>query len=82
MKKLKQKFIIQKEICFRCNKKINRTKDNYLSMTSYNDGELIEEVIFCLPKCWGDYNSQRVNEHLGKMVNMGSEIFKQFGIKN
>ena len=60
--------------CLLCRRVIDKTKDNYLALNSYNDGELIESALFCLPTCWQDYNQHRVNQRFAETLNKGMSM--------
>ena len=75
---------IKTNICFKCNGKINPTKDNFIKLISYNDGEVIEEVWMHLGHdggCWSKYNTEKIENQLGKMSNVGMKLLKNMGMK-
>lgn len=79
-RKKKLAFTIDNEKCFYCNKKVNKKFDNYVDMTTYNQGKLIEKVIFHVSvvphlNCWGMYNDQRFKERFNENINFGLSTF-------
>lgn len=83
MKKKKQKtnFVKQQKRCYKCNGTIDELNDNFLKLITYYQGEVVEEVWFHLPRCWGDYNSDRVNARLTEMSKVGMNILNSMGMK-
>ena len=72
--------MVVKLICFKCGKEIN-PKGRFVSLQTFDMEELVHKVDFHII-CWGDYNSQRLNEQLAKMYQMGSGILKNMGLNN
>ena len=75
-----------KHKCYKCGRLIDETKDNFLKLITYNDGEILEEVWFCVGKsdssnCWGRFNQEKIEGQLGKMSSMGMDLLKNMGMK-
>jgi hypothetical protein len=70
---------IRRGVCFKCNQKID-VNSNYLKLITMNSKQVIEEVWFHLPRCWGEYNQQKINERVMQMVNQGMNIMKSSGM--
>jgi hypothetical protein len=60
--------------CFKCGKEINK-EDNYISLISYNLGEIIEQCDFHLI-CWGDYNNDRLQKRMFELAKKGMDMLK------
>jgi hypothetical protein len=75
----KMKKTKQVKSCFKCRKVIDE-KGNYLELTTYNRETIIEQVFFHLPKCWGEFNQERVNARVVEMSQMGMNLLKNSGI--
>ena len=66
-------------ICYRCRQRIDKEKDNYVNIASYNKGKLIEDVSFHL-SCWQQFNQDKVNQRIMEMANAGMGLLRQGGI--
>lgn len=71
----KKKFAIKPNACFKCGEFVP-VLSNHLRMVTYLGGEVIEEVWFHLPFCWGEYNTQRFKEHLDETLATGMSSLK------
>jgi tRNA U54 and U55 pseudouridine synthase Pus10 len=72
-----KKYKIDEENCFRCQRHINRDTDNFVNLITYNLGEKIESVVFHC-NCWGEYNTDKVNERFKQTINMGMNMLRGF----
>jgi hypothetical protein len=64
--------------CYRCRQRIDKEKDNYVNIASYNKGKLIEDVSFHL-SCWRQFNQEKVNQRIMEMTNAGMGLLRQGG---
>ena len=66
--------------CFKCTNEIDINNDRYVSLITYDEGDIIEQINFHI-NCWGDYNQDRVNKRLVEMTNIGFKKLKEIGVE-
>lgn len=70
--------------CFRCGKPIDELNHNYIRLTSFYQGDIIEDVYFHLRHdgdCWGKFNDEKVQGRLTEMSKVGFGILKNMGVQ-
>lgn len=79
MKKKTKKIVVETLKCFKCGKEINKEFDRFVSLVTTDKGNIIDVVHFHI-LCWGEFNSDKVNERLGQMASAGFNILSQQGL--
>jgi hypothetical protein len=82
-KKKQEKFTKKQGECFYCHRQIDGLNENYLKLITMNEGEIWEEVWFCLGKdggCWSKFNDAKMSARLTEMSKVGFGILKNMGM--
>lgn len=61
---------IHRGVCFRCGKKIS-SSSHHLKLVTLDKGSITEEVWFCMPSCWQEFNQEKVTERLQQIAQIG-----------
>lgn len=78
-KKVRKVKAVKDCICYKCKSPIDKAKDNYVNVVSYNLGKVLEDFSFHL-NCWQSFNEDKVNQRMQQMYSMGMDLLRQGGL--
>jgi hypothetical protein len=72
-------LMLKPVVCFKCSRQINRNVENFIELTSFNKGEIIEDAVWHAT-CWGEWNQDKVNARIIEIQKLGLNMLQRAGM--